>query len=49
MSVRSAAPASAPFPLAIDRDAPASLTEQISSGLRTAIEQGRLAPGVRLP
>lgn len=35
--------------LRIDRAASASLTEQISAGLRAAIEEGRLAPGARLP
>ncbi|WP_326541358.1 MocR-like pyridoxine biosynthesis transcription factor PdxR [Pseudorhodoferax sp.] len=40
---------SGPLALALDRAAPASLTEQISTGLRTAIEDGRLAPGGRLP
>ena len=38
-----------PFALALDRAAPASLTEQISTGLRSAIEEGTLAPGARLP
>ncbi|WP_235580890.1 PLP-dependent aminotransferase family protein [Pseudorhodoferax sp. Leaf265] len=38
-----------PLALALDRAAPTALTEQIAAGLRSAIEQGRLAPGARLP
>jgi len=37
------------LPFAIDRSAPAPLTEQISAGLRNAIRERRLAPGARLP
>jgi GntR family transcriptional regulator/MocR family aminotransferase len=39
----------APFALPLDRAAPTALTEQIAAGLRSAIAQGRLAPGARLP
>ena len=35
--------------LRLDRQARASLTEQISAGLRAAIVDGRLSPGARLP
>lgn len=35
--------------LHVDRAVPASLSEQIAAGLRRAIEDGRLAPGARLP
>lgn len=38
-----------PLALALDRAAPTALTEQIAADLRSAIEQGRLAPGARLP
>ncbi|MGO4381414.1 MocR-like pyridoxine biosynthesis transcription factor PdxR [Pseudoduganella sp. RAF53_2] len=37
------------LPIAIDRKAAVSLTEQISTGVRNAIRDGRLAPGARLP
>lgn len=35
--------------IALDRSARASLTEQISAGIASAIESGVLAPGARLP
>lgn len=37
------------LPIDIDRRAAASLTEQISGGVRNAIRDGRLASGARLP
>lgn len=40
---------SAPLNLALDRTARTSLTDQIRKGVTTAIEQGVLGPGARLP
>src|SRR3712207_3052177 len=38
-----------PLPIVIDREAKASLSSQIYTGLRDAIRQGTLAQGARLP
>ena len=38
-----------PLPFTVDRDAKASLSSQIYTGLRDAIHQGTLAHGARLP